>query len=83
MSLSSVPLGQDIGQYDGSGDWVKLKTFGYEIRPELELPYWLGNAPTSRFNSGNGTPNLPERVSSCLGLSSPRQTEIVILTLLL
>jgi len=42
VHLSKTPEGQDVRQYDGSGEWVKIYTLGLEIRPEREGPvYWL------------------------------------------
>jgi hypothetical protein len=42
-SLSKVPDGQDVREYDGSGEWVKIYNLGLEIHPEFEKPVvWLG-----------------------------------------
>jgi len=63
MFLSAVPSGKEIGQYDGSGEWVKIKTFGVEIHKDMKKPYWLGNNNNDK-DYGSGTQNLPVRVSS-------------------
>jgi hypothetical protein len=65
MYLSAVPSGQQIGQYDGSGEWVKIKTFGVEIHKDMKRPYWLPNNNTDKAY-GSGTQNLPARVSSSI-----------------
>lgn len=61
MYLSAVPSGQQIGEYDGSGEWVKIKTFGVEIRKDMEKPYWLANNNTDE-DYGTFTRGLPSRV---------------------
>jgi hypothetical protein len=61
MYLSAVPPGQKIGQYDGSGEWVKIKTFGVEIHKDMEKPYWLANNNTDT-EYGTFTQGLPARV---------------------
>jgi hypothetical protein len=60
VHLSRVPDGMDIGEYDGSGEWIKVKTFGLILLPDRpEKPVqWHGN-------NDNGTPKrfifkLPE-----------------------
>jgi hypothetical protein len=32
VHLSKVPNGQDVSEYDGSGEWVKIFTLGLELR---------------------------------------------------
>lgn len=39
--LSRVPDGQDIKDYDGSGEWVKIFTSGVEFRDEGKRAFWL------------------------------------------
>lgn len=42
MHLSKVPSGQDVGAYDGSGEWVKIYRMGLEYRPQEPKPvYWI------------------------------------------
>lgn len=50
IHLSKVPDGQDIGTYDGSGEWVKIYTLGL---------YDTG----TRFNFPIGQDEYPPRVS--------------------
>ena len=61
--LSAVPEGQTIGQYDGSGEWVKIHTTGVEIRKDMKKPHWLPNNNTDTAY-GTFTSGLPARVSS-------------------
>jgi hypothetical protein len=61
--LSAVPEGKQIGQYDGSGEWVKIHTTGVEIRKDMTKPYWLPNNNTDT-DYATGTSGLPTRVSS-------------------
>ena len=57
VHLSQVPEGQDVHEYDGTGEWVKIYTMGLEWRENEEIPiHWL---PYN--NSG-----LPPRVSACV-----------------
>jgi hypothetical protein len=48
-SLSKVPDGQDVREYDGSAQWVKIFTMGADPDAGIEKPFWLPNmgAPTS------------------------------------
>ncbi|KAH7123543.1 glycoside hydrolase [Dendryphion nanum] len=42
MYLSRVPAGEKIHTYDGSGEWVKIFTLGYELRNNTDNPiFWL------------------------------------------
>jgi hypothetical protein len=63
MYLSAVPSGQQISQYDGSGEWVKIKTFGVEMRKNWTKPHWLPNNNNDTFYN-SATPNPPVRVST-------------------
>ena len=31
LHLSRVPAGQDVRTYDGSGEWLKVRTYGLEL----------------------------------------------------
>jgi len=40
--LSKVPEGQDVTTYDGSGEWVKIYTLGFDIIPTDPNPvHWI------------------------------------------
>ncbi|KAF2820353.1 hypothetical protein CC86DRAFT_374518 [Ophiobolus disseminans] len=70
MYLSAVPAGQDIGHYDGSGEWVKIKTFGVEIHKDMKKPYWLPNNGTDD-GYGSGTQGLPVRMPFKIPTQTP------------
>lgn len=60
--LSAVPEGTEIGEYDGSGEWVKIYTAGVEIFKGRKLPHWLPNNNDDEHYA-TGTQNFPVRVS--------------------
>jgi hypothetical protein len=40
--LGKVPDGMDVKKYDGSGEWTKVYTLGFEIRNDTNFPvFWL------------------------------------------
>lgn len=55
VHLSQVPDGQDVHEYDGTGEWVKIYTLGLEVR-EDDPVHWLA------YNNEG----LPDRVSASM-----------------
>lgn len=58
--LSKVPEDQDVHEYDGSGDWVKIHTLGMDMEGGKQKPvHWL-SWDGDRYS--NGSYRLPGRI---------------------
>jgi len=47
MYLSRVPVNQDIHTYDGSGEWVKIYTLGFELHRSVDN--WITWLPKAGY----------------------------------
>ncbi|KAF2688408.1 lytic polysaccharide monooxygenase [Lentithecium fluviatile CBS 122367] len=68
--LSAVPSGQEIEQYDGSGEWIKLHTTGVQIWKNMTNVHWLPNNNTGRYAYASGI----NRIAPRMPFKIPEQT---------